>query len=87
MEAVKLCLEKAADVNAKNSMGVTAVIGAANRGSDGILEFLVKKGARFRCEGQGRPHTLELGGRRFPRHQRAPAKAQYDGVDSEADTQ
>jgi ankyrin repeat protein len=47
MEAVKLCLEKGGDVNAKNSMGVTAVIGAANRGSDDILEFLVKKGARL----------------------------------------
>ena len=47
MEAVQLCLDKGADVNAKNSMGVTAVIGAANRGSDDILEFLVKKGARL----------------------------------------
>ena len=47
MEAVKLCLEKGGDVNAKNSMGVTAVIGAANRGSDDIIEFLVKKGARL----------------------------------------
>jgi len=47
MEAVQLCLDKGGDVNAKNSMGVTAVIGAANRGSDDILEFLVKKGARL----------------------------------------
>jgi len=47
MEAVQLCLDEGADVNAKNSMGVTAVIGAANRGSDDILEFLVKRGARL----------------------------------------
>jgi len=47
MEAVQLCLDNGGDVNAKNSMGVTAVIGAANRGSDDILEFLVKKGARL----------------------------------------
>jgi ankyrin repeat protein len=47
MEAVQLCLDKGGDVNAKNSMGVTAVIGAANRGSDDILEFLVKEGARL----------------------------------------
>jgi ankyrin repeat protein len=47
MEAVQLCLDKGGDVNAKNSMGVTAVIGAANRGADEILEFLVKKGARL----------------------------------------
>ena len=47
MEAVQLCLDKGGDVNAKNSMGVTPVIGAANRGSDDILEFLVKQGARL----------------------------------------
>ena len=47
MEAVKLCLEKGAGVNAVNSMGVGAVIGAANRGSDDILEFLVQHGARL----------------------------------------
>jgi ankyrin repeat protein len=47
LEAVKLCLEKGADVNAANSMGITAVIGAANRGSDEILEYLVSKGARL----------------------------------------
>ncbi len=47
LEAVKLCLEKGADVNAANSMGITAVIGAANRGSDEILRFLVEKGARL----------------------------------------
>ena len=28
-------------------MGVTAVMGAANRGSDDIIEFLVSKGARL----------------------------------------
>jgi hypothetical protein len=34
-------------VNDTNSMGVTAVMGAANRGSDDIIEFLVSKGARL----------------------------------------
>jgi ankyrin repeat protein len=47
MEAVKLCLEHGADVNAKNSMGLTALTGAANRGSDDIFELLVQKGARL----------------------------------------
>jgi ankyrin repeat protein len=47
MEAVKLCLELGADVNAANTMGLTAVMGAANRGSDEILQFLVSKGARL----------------------------------------
>jgi len=47
LEAVKLCWELGLDVNAVNSMGVTAVMGAANRGSDDIIRFLVEKGARL----------------------------------------
>ena len=47
MEAVKLCLEKGNDVSAMNSMGIGAVIGAVNRGSDDILQFLLQKGARL----------------------------------------
>lgn len=46
-EAVRLCHELGMDVNAVNSMGITAVMGAANRGSDDILRFLVDKGARL----------------------------------------
>lgn len=34
------------DVNAKNSMGLQAVHGAANRGSDAIIQYLVEKGAK-----------------------------------------
>jgi hypothetical protein len=40
-------VEKGADVNAVNSMGLTAVFGAANRGADEILAFLVGRGARL----------------------------------------
>src|SRR5438552_19077438 len=47
LEAVKLCLELGMDVNAVNSMGLTAVDGAANRGSDEIIKFLVEKGAKL----------------------------------------
>jgi hypothetical protein len=47
LEAVKLCWELGMDVNASNSMGLTAAHGAANRGSDDILRFLVDKGARL----------------------------------------
>ncbi len=47
LEAVKLCFEKGVDVNAANSMGLTAVFGAANRGSNDILQFLVQHGARL----------------------------------------
>src|SRR5690606_39749298 len=37
LEAVKLCLELGMDVNQVNSMGLTALMGAANRGSDDII--------------------------------------------------
>jgi ankyrin len=47
LEAVKLCHELGMDVNAVNSMGVTALMGAANNGSDDIIRFLVEKGARL----------------------------------------
>jgi uncharacterized protein len=47
LEAVKLCYDLGMDVNATNSMGLTALMGAANRGSDSIIEFLVSKGARL----------------------------------------
>ena len=45
LEAVKLCRELGMDVNQANSMGVTALHGAANRGSDDIIRFLVAQGA------------------------------------------
>jgi ankyrin repeat protein len=47
IEALKLCLEKGADINAANAMGLTPVFGAANRGADDILAFLVEHGARL----------------------------------------
>jgi len=45
LEAVKLCVELGMNVNQANSMGITALHGAANRGSDDIIRFLVDKGA------------------------------------------
>ncbi|HVZ20923.1 MAG TPA: ankyrin repeat domain-containing protein, partial [Vicinamibacterales bacterium] len=47
LEAVQICLDLGQDVNAVNSMGVTALMGAANRGSDDIIRLLVSKGARL----------------------------------------
>src|SRR2546427_5849552 len=47
LEAVKLCYELGMSVNDANSMGITALMGAANRGSDDIIEFLVAKGAKL----------------------------------------
>jgi ankyrin repeat protein len=45
LEAVKLCRALGMDVNQKNSMGITALHGAANRGSDDIIRYLVEQGA------------------------------------------
>jgi ankyrin repeat protein len=47
LEAVKLCVELGMNVNAANSMGLTPLMGAANRGSDSIIEYLVSKGAKL----------------------------------------
>jgi len=48
LEAVKLCFELGlTDVNKQNSMGVTALMGAANHGSDEIIRYLVSKGAKL----------------------------------------
>jgi ankyrin repeat protein len=47
LEAVKLCFDLGLSVHDVNSMGLTAVHGAANRGSDEIIKFLVEKGARL----------------------------------------
>lgn len=47
LEAVKLCHELGMDVNQANSMGITALMGAANNGSDDIIRFLVEKGAKL----------------------------------------
>jgi uncharacterized protein len=47
VEAVQLCLETGADVNAVNAMGLAAVHGAANRGSDDVIELLARRGAKL----------------------------------------
>jgi ankyrin repeat protein len=47
LEAVQLCIEIGGDVNAVNAMGLAAVHGAANRGSDDVIELLAKRGARL----------------------------------------
>ena len=47
-EAVQLCIELGGDVNAVNSMGLAAIHGAANRGSNDIIELLAANGADLR---------------------------------------
>jgi hypothetical protein len=45
VEAVKMCVELGNDVNARNDVGETPLHGAAFRGVNDIVEYLVSKGA------------------------------------------
>jgi len=47
LEAVKVALEAGFDVNEANPRGETALHGAAGRGSDVIVQFLIDKGAKL----------------------------------------
>src|SRR3984957_10493437 len=46
VEAVKLCLERGAPVEASNSLGLTAMHGAANRGWETVIQILADHGAK-----------------------------------------
>jgi ankyrin repeat protein len=59
LEAVKLCVELGMDVNQANSMGITALHGAANRGSDDIVRFLVAHGANLATQDKEHRSTLD----------------------------
>jgi ankyrin repeat protein len=47
IEALKIMLERGADVNQTNPKGETALHGAASRGADAIVQFLVDRGANL----------------------------------------
>ena len=47
VEAVKLCLAQGMDINQANGKGETPLHGAANRGSDLLVKFLVDHGAKL----------------------------------------
>ena len=47
LKAVEFLYGLGQDVNAVNSMGLRAIHGAVNRGSDDIVKFLVAKGAKL----------------------------------------
>jgi ankyrin repeat protein len=46
IEAITLLLDRGADINATNDLGETAVHGAAQRGADNVIRFLVAHGAK-----------------------------------------
>jgi len=47
VEAVKLCLERGAPVNATNSLQLAAIHGAANRGWTSVIQILADAGAKL----------------------------------------
>jgi ankyrin repeat protein len=47
IEAIQLCLDHGADINAANTTGETAVHGAAERGANSVLKFLLSRGAKL----------------------------------------
>ncbi len=47
LEAVQLAHELGNDINARNSMGLAAIHGAANRGANDVIEYLAANGARL----------------------------------------
>jgi ankyrin repeat protein len=47
VEAVQVCLDRGMDINQKNSREETALHGAAGRGADAIVQFLVEHGAKL----------------------------------------
>jgi ankyrin repeat protein len=63
VDVMKLLVEKGADVNAVNDLGMTPMHYAVQRGADRIVEYLASKGARFDVKNkQGRtPAELARG--------------------------
>ena len=47
LEAVKLCLDQGLDLNQTNAKNETVLHGAANRGSDVLVKYLVEHGAKL----------------------------------------
>jgi ankyrin repeat protein len=65
VEAVKLCLEKGAPVNATNSLQLAAIHGAANRGWTSIIQLLADAGAKLDVADVGGRTPLTFAGGTF----------------------
>jgi uncharacterized protein len=59
LAAVKLCHELGMPVNQANSMGITALHGAANRGSESIIRYLVEQGADLTAQDKQHRSALD----------------------------
>ena len=65
VEAVKLCLERGAPVNATNSLQLAAIHGAANRGWTSIIQILADAGAKLDVADVGGRTPLTFAGGTF----------------------
>jgi len=67
LEAVKLAHELGNEINAANDMGLQAIHGAANRGSNDIIEYLAANGAELNVpDDVGRTPVDWAGGEYLP---------------------
>jgi uncharacterized protein len=60
LEAVKVALEQGVDINQGNGRDDTALHGAAGRGADSIIEFLVSKGAKLDVKSKANYTPLDI---------------------------
>jgi uncharacterized protein len=60
VEAIRLCVEKGADINAANDRGDTPMHAAAQRGADLIVQFLADHGAKLDVKNKSGRTPLDL---------------------------
>jgi ankyrin repeat protein len=60
VEAIRICLEKGADVNGVNDRGDTPMHAAAQRGADQIVQFLADHGAKLDVKNKSGRTPLDL---------------------------
>jgi ankyrin repeat protein len=60
VDVMRLLVDRGADVNAANELGMTALHYAVQRGSDRVIEFLASKGARFDIKNKQGRTAVEL---------------------------
>jgi len=78
LEAAKILLDRGADVNAANEAGQTALHGAAAIGADGVVRFLVARGARLDAKTRQGRTALDESLRGVPNVDGAPGEAHED---------
>ena len=84
VEAVKLCLERGAPVNATNSLQLAAIHGAANRGWTSIIQLLADAGAKLDVEDVGGRTPMTFARRHLPGDPAAGGQARGDRAAEEA---